>query len=146
MRAGPSGCFLEEILLHAEPSAGSHLSRWRPGSLKARQQDLQHDICRLLIQTRTAAETRKRILCLQFTFFGVVWLPEDELEVRACRMESACRVAIILSISSACCSRPTSSRASSAVKQMRQRLGGKMSKCLFKEVKTSSETKPRLTL
>lgn len=40
--------------------------------------------------------------------------PVDELAVRACRMESACRVAIILSISSACCSRPTSSRASRA--------------------------------
>lgn len=39
----------------------------------------------------------------------------DEFEVRACRMESACRVAIIFSINSACCSRPTSSRASKAV-------------------------------
>lgn len=44
-------------------------------------------------------------------------LPEDELAVRACRMESACKVAIIFSISSACCSRPTSSLASSAAKR-----------------------------
>lgn len=32
----------------------------------------------------------------------------------ACRMESASRVAIIFNISSACCSSPTSNRASSA--------------------------------
>ncbi len=45
-------------------------------------------------------------------------------------MESACRVAIILSISSACCSRPTSSRASSAVKHR-----GKRPRVRWKDIK-----------
>lgn len=73
---------------------------------------------------------------LHFTFKLLLHLPVDELEVSACRMESACRVAIIFSISSACCSRPTSSRASSAVKQ-RQKLKkwhGKNAENVFRSI------------
>lgn len=40
--------------------------------------------------------------------------PAGEVDVSACKMESASSVAIILSISSACCSSPTSRRASRA--------------------------------
>lgn len=98
-----------------------------------------HDRHNLPIQTITGTNTLKGKFFLEvaepstsiingqplfkscLAFFDAMWLPVDELEVRACKMESACKVAIILSISSACCSRPTSSRASSAAKDRGKR-------------------------
>lgn len=139
MRAGSSGCWQEESLLHEELSAESHRSRLTPGSLKAGQQRKScYNTWRELLLTLTRCE--KPSVCSN----PIMSSPVDELEVSAWRMESACRVAIILSISSACCSRPTSSRASSAVKQRQKShsLDPKTPKCWMRAVTAPVITHP----